>query len=161
MTRETNTSSTTTTDPRSRGVPQRNASIVFAILVGLAAIAVLLQGLWAGIFLQHDGHRDAAGSWIEVHALGGEVALGLAALATAWALWRLRARPELSLGSLALTVLVVVEAYLGGLIADDGKDSLTTVHVPLALAIMALAVWLPLRAAAPVGTPGHRRPPPA
>src|SRR4051794_38217626 len=147
MTRETNTSSTTTTDPRSRGVPQRNASVVFAVLVGLAALAVLLQGLWAGIFLQHDGHRDDAGSWIEIHALDGEVALALAALATAWALWRLRARRELWLGSLALTVLLVLEAYLGGLIADAGKDPLPAVHVPLALAIMALAVWLPLRAA--------------
>jgi hypothetical protein len=58
-------------------------------------------------------------------------------------------------------VLLVVEAYLGGLIRDDGKDSLTAVHVPLALALMALAVWLPLRAAASVGTPVHRRPPPA
>ena len=160
MTRETNTASTTT-DSRSRGVPQRNASVVFAVLVGLAALAVLLQGLWAGIFLQHDGHRDDAGSWIEVHALGGEVALALAALATAWALWRLRAQPELWLGSLALTVLLVLEAYLGGLISDDGKDSLTAVHVPLALALMALAVWLPLRAAAPATSPGRRRPPPA
>src|SRR3954471_16497312 len=150
MTRETNTSSTTTTAPRSQDVPLRSASIVFAVLVGLAALAVLLQGLWAGIFLQHDGHRDDAGSWIEVHALDGEVALALAALATAWALWRLRARRELWLGSLALTVLLAVEAYLGGLIGDDGKDGLTVVHVPLALAIMALAVWLPLRAAAPV-----------
>ena len=161
MTRETNTASTTTTDPRSRGVPQRKASVVFAVLVGLAAIAVLLQGLWAGIFLQHDGHRDDAGSWIEVHAHGGEVALVLAALATAWAFMRLRARPELWLGGLALTVLLVVEAYLGGLIGDDGKDSLTVVHVPLALALMALAVWLPLRAAASDGTPARRRPPPA
>jgi ABC-type Na+ efflux pump permease subunit len=151
MTRETNTAGTTT-DPRSRGV-RRRASVVFAVLVGLVALAVLLQGLWAGIFLQHDGHRDDADSWIEVHALGGEVALVLAALATAWALWRLRARRELWLGSLALTVLLVVEAYLGGLIRDDGKDTLTAVHVPLALAIMALAVWLPLRAAPRAANP--------
>src|SRR4051794_30262457 len=56
MTREPNTPrTTTTTAPRSQDVPQRSASIVFAVLVGLAALAVLLQGLWAGIFLQHDG----------------------------------------------------------------------------------------------------------
>jgi hypothetical protein len=161
MTRETNTATTTTTDPRSRGVPQRSASVVFAVLVGLAALAVLLQGLWAGIFLQRDGHRDDAGNWIEVHAHGGEVALVLAALATAWAFWRLRARRDLWLGSLVLTVLLVVEAYLGGLIRDDGKDSLTAVHVPLALALMGLAVGLPLRAAARVASPVRRRPPPA
>ena len=28
---------------------------------------------------------------------------------------------------------------------QDGKDTLTAVHVPLAMAIMGLAVWLPLR----------------
>ena len=38
------------------------------------------------------------------------------------------------------------EAYLGGLIRDAGKDTLTAVHVPLAMALMGLAVWLPLRA---------------
>ena len=85
----------------------------------------------------------------------------LAALATAWAFWRLRARRDLWLGSLVLTVLLVVEAYLGGLIRDDGKDSLTAVHVPLALALMGLAVGLPLRAAARVASPVRRRPPPA
>jgi hypothetical protein len=30
---------------------------------------VLLQGLWAGIFLQHDGQRDAASGWIDVHVI--------------------------------------------------------------------------------------------
>ena len=44
-----------------------------------------------------------------------------------------------------LLVLLVVESYLGGEIVDHGKDSLTAVHVPLAMLIMAVAVWLPLR----------------
>ena len=43
---------------------------------------------------------------------------------------------------------MALEAYLGGLIRDDGKDALTAVHVPLAMAIMAVSVWLPLRARA-------------
>jgi len=128
-------------------VASRGADRAFSALTGLVALAVLLQGLWAGIFLEHDGERDAAESWIEVHAKGGEVAILLAFLATAYAVLRLRARRELVIGSLALTLLLILEAYLGGLIADDERDSLTAIHIPLAMAIMALAVWLPVRAA--------------
>ena len=119
---------------------------LFGILTGLTALLVLLQGLWAGIFLEHDGQRDAAESWIEVHARGGEITLFLAvaALVVAWV--KLRGRRDLLLGSTALVLLLVLESYIGGLIADDSKDSLTAVHVPLAMATMAVAVWLPLRA---------------
>jgi len=40
----------------------------------------------------------------------------------------------------------VAESYPGGLIRDDGKDTLTAAHVPLAMAIMVLGVWVSLRA---------------
>jgi hypothetical protein len=119
---------------------------VYSGLTGLAALAVLLQGLWAGIFLEHDGGRDGASGWIDVHAHGGEVAILLALLATVWALARLRGRRDLVFGAIALTVLLVLEAYIGGLIRDDEKDSLTAVHVPLAMLLMALVVWLTFRA---------------
>jgi hypothetical protein len=119
---------------------------LFSALTGLSALAVLLQGLWAGLFLEHDGRRDDASGWIDVHARGGEAALVLAVAATIFALWRLRPRRDLWIGGLVLVVLLAFESYLGGLIRDDGKDTLTAVHVPLALAIMAVAVWLPLRA---------------
>lgn len=118
----------------------------FSIVTGLAALLVLLQGLWAGIFLEHDGERDAAASWIEVHARGGEITLALAVIALVIAFVKLRARRDLLVGSAALVVLLVLESYIGGLIADDSQDSLTAVHVPLAMATMAVAVWLPLRA---------------
>jgi MFS family permease len=120
---------------------------VYSALTGVAALAVLLQGLWAGLFLEHDGQRDAAASWIDVHALGGEVAIVFAVLATAWALFRLRSRKDLLYGAIALVVLLVLESYVGGLIRDDGKDSLTPVHIPLAMVLMGMSVWLPLRAA--------------
>jgi ABC-type phosphate transport system permease subunit len=120
--------------------------MLFNVLLGLTTLAVLLQGVWAGIFLEHDGERDAASSWIDVHARGGDIAIALALLATIVAVVQLRHRRELWVGSLALTVLLVVEAYIGGLIVDASKDTLTAVHVPLAMAIMALVIWLPLRA---------------
>lgn len=118
---------------------------VFAALVGLSALAVLLQGLWAGIFLEHDGERDASSTWIGVHARGAEVALILAVLATVVAVWKLRSRTDLIAGSAVLVVLLVLESYLGGVIRDSGKDTLTAVHVPLGMAILGVAVWLPLR----------------
>ena len=120
-------------------------SVLVEVLIGLSALAILLQGLWAGIFLEHDGQRDASG-WIDVHGHGGEVALGLAALATIAAFVLLRSRRDIWIGGLVLVVLLVVEAYIGGAIHDDGKDTLTIVHVPLAMVIMALAVWLSFRA---------------
>ena len=141
------TTSTTESTPSTRTPAARaDRSPVFSALTGVAALAVLLQGLWAGIFLEHDGQRDAAGSWIDVHARGADVALLFAVLATAYALWKRRDRKDLWLGGIVFTVLIVLESYIGGLIRDDSKDTLTAVHVPLAMALMAVSVWLPLRA---------------
>jgi hypothetical protein len=120
---------------------------VFSVLMGISAVAVLLQGLWAGIFLEHDGQRDAGGNWIDVHARGAEVALAFAVLGTAYALWKRRARKDLWIGGLAFIALIIVESYMGGQIRDASKDTLTAIHVPVAMAIMGLAVWLPVRAA--------------
>src|SRR3954471_1585550 len=80
---------------------------VYSALTGLAALAVLLQGLWAGLFLENDGRGEEAAGWIDVHATGGEVAIALAALAAVWALVRLRDRKDLAWGAIALTVLLV------------------------------------------------------
>ena len=64
--------------------------------------------------------------------------VGLAALAI------LLARRELLVGSGALVVLLVLEAFIGGEVYDH--PGLQVLHFPLALSLMALAVWLPLRA---------------
>lgn len=150
----------TTTSARTHRATEdtRGSRQVFAALTGLAALAILLQGLWAGIFLEHDGERDAAGNWIDIHATGGEVAIALAALAAIWALFRLRGRKDLVIGAIVLTLLLVLEAYIGGLIRDDSKDTLTAVHVPFALLLMAIAVWLPLRAGRGAAPPVQRAP---
>lgn len=116
-------------------------SVLLAALTGLTGLAVLLQGLWAGIFLEHDGDRDAAGNWIDVHARGGEVALVLAILTTIVVFVRARRRRDLWVGGILLIVLLLAESYVGGLIRDDGKDTLTAFHVPLGMAIMAVSAW--------------------
>ena len=126
-------------------------STLFSAVIGLAALAVLLQGVWAGLFLREGGYRD---SWVEVHARGGEVAIALAFVATVIAVVRLRARRELVIGSAALTVLLLLEAFLGGKVSDDHSLGAQVVHVPLALALMGLAVWLPTRATRRIGARG-------
>lgn len=121
----------------------RNA--LFSALVGLTTLVVLLQGVWAGIFLEHDGERDAAETWINVHGIGAYVALALALAATVVAVLRLRARTDLVAGCSVLLVLLIAETGLGAAVGS-GTDALTVIHIPLAMAIMGLAVWVSLRA---------------
>lgn len=126
-------------DTQTGGLARR----AFTIVVGLAGLAIVLQGVWAGLFI-HEGH-DYQQNWVEVHARGGDIAIGLAAIASIVALIKLRSRPGLVAGSIALTILLALEAFLGGLIGDS--PSVTIIHFPLALALMGLAVWLPFRSA--------------
>lgn len=138
----------TTTSTNRPVAPSGTGSVAFGVLTGLATLAILLQGLWAGIFLRVDGQRGAADGWVQAHATGGEVAIGLTAIALVVAFVTMRSRRDLLIGTGALLVLLVTESYIGGLIVDSGKDTLTAVHVPLAMGIMGLAVWIPLRARA-------------
>src|ERR1700749_5131513 len=105
---------------------------LFSALVGLAAIAILLQAVWAGIFIRSEKANDA--HWVDVHARGADVAIALAMLALAVAIWRLRSRRDLIIGSAVLVVLLIAEAYIGGLIGDH--EALEVIHFPLALALM-------------------------
>jgi len=144
---------------------RRTTSAAYTVLIALATVAIVLQGVWAGFFLR-PGASDGTG-WIDIHARGGEVALALSVLATLVAFVRVRHRRDLWIGSASLTALLVIEAYLGGLIHDSGKESLTPVHVPLALAITGLAAWLLARSrrrddkASAVVYPAERRSAPA
>ena len=57
---------------------------------------------------------------------------------------QLRERRDLLIGTAVFTVLLILEAYLGGLIGD--KPGVEVIHFPLAMGLLGLAVWLPLRA---------------
>ena len=128
---------------RSSGQPGRTSHPAYSALIGLASLGVLLQALWAGLFV-HEG-QDYEEHWVRVHALGAELTIALAAAATVVAFVTMRGRrTDLVAGSAALTVVLVLESYIGGLIGRH--SSLTAVHFPLAMALMGLAVWLPLRA---------------
>jgi heme A synthase len=114
---------------------------LYRVFVGLAALGILLQGLWAGVFIRPGQDYDS--TWVFVHARGAEVTIACALIATAVVFWKMRARRDLLVGTGALVLLLAFEAYIGGEIFPNA--GLTALHIPLALALMALAVWLPLR----------------
>lgn len=115
---------------------------VYAAIVGVVALVVLFQGVWAGIFIREGKENNS--HWVEIHARGADLAILLAIIAVVWAVIRLRARKDLLFGSIALAVILVLEAYLGGIVGDS--PGVQAVHFPLAMALMGLCVWLPLRA---------------
>lgn len=133
---------TSTSSNHATTANRAGAGRAYTVLLGLAALAVLLQGLWAGLFV-HEG-EDYKDNWVEVHARGADVAIILSIVAFAVLAWKFRDRKDLLIGTGALAVVLVLEAYIGGLIGDS--PDLTVVHFPLAMALMGLAVWLPVRA---------------
>lgn len=133
----------TPTTPTTPAAPTtRRRSPLFSVLIGLTSLTILLQAVWAGIFIREG--QDNNDRWVNVHARGADVAIILALLAVAVAIWQLRSRRDLIIGAIALAVLLIVEAYIGGLIGDH--QAVEAIHFPLALALTGLAVWLPLRA---------------
>ncbi|MBE7187870.1 hypothetical protein [Jatrophihabitans endophyticus] len=131
----------TTTSPKTG---HDGALRLFAALVGVTAVLIVLQGVWAGMFIREG--QDNTHSWVEVHDWGARAAILVSLIAAVVAVVRLRSRRDLLIGSVALFVLLFVEAYVGGLIGDS--PAAETVHFPLALALVGLAVWLPIRSRA-------------
>jgi hypothetical protein len=120
---------------------------LYASVIGLTSLVILLQGLWAGLFIREGKDFDATSAqsnWVEVHDWGARTAIVLAFASFVVAVWRLRIRKDLVVGTGALLLLLLVEAYIGGEIGDHG--SWPTVHIPLAMGLMGLSVWLPSRA---------------
>jgi hypothetical protein len=120
---------------------------LYASVIGLTSLVVLLQGLWAGLFIREGKDFDATSAqanWVEVHDWGARIAIVLAFASLVLAVWRLRVRKDLLLGTAALFFLLLLEAYLGGGIGDHA--SWPGFHSPLAMALMGLSVWLPTRA---------------
>lgn len=132
----------TTLDTDPTRATDSGRSVAFTSVIGLAAVVVLLQAVWAGLFVREG--KDYSQGWVEVHSRGADVAIGLGVIAFVILLVRLRARRDLLIGTAVFVIALVLEAYIGGLIGDT--SSMTVVHFPLAMVIMGLAVWLPFRA---------------
>ena len=144
----------TTADYQSRtedraAAPSTRVESAFASFVGLAAVAMLVQGLLAGIFIQDPQGRDKYQSYINAHGAVADVAIALSLVAAVLAVTSLRHRRDLAIGAVALLVLTAIETLLGhlinGSIGGSDHDALTAIHVPLAMALIALAGWLSLR----------------
>jgi hypothetical protein len=127
---------------RTHEILQRNGPI-FAALIGLTTLAILLQAVFAGEFIQ----RGTQSSWLSAHDVNAYVVIGLAVLSAAFALVRLRtAARSLPIGAVVLVVLVIAQDAIGHAITQSNDDGLIPVHVPLALLIFGLAIWLSVRA---------------
>ena len=129
-------------DGSTHEVLQRNGPI-FAALVGLTALAILLQAVFAGEFIR----PGTGSSWLDAHDVNADVVIGLAVLSAIFALVRLRtAARSLAIGAVALAVLVIAQDAIGHAITQSGDDGLIPLHVPLALLMFGLTIWLSVRA---------------
>jgi hypothetical protein len=121
------------------GGPLERTGPVFAALTGLTSLAILLQAVFAGEFIDR-AHR---GGWLSAHNANADVVVALAVLSALYAVARLRvsARP-LMIGSVVLAVLVIVQTVIGHAITDNNHDGLLVIHVPLALIVFGLTIWI-------------------
>jgi len=121
------------------------ATAWFTRLSGGTALLVLLRAVWAGA-LTRGSAAGAPGWWLDLHLWLGRLTLGGALLATLVCAALLRARHDLLLGGAALVGLLAAEARVGDLVGQAGSlGAIRLVHLPLALAAMLVATWLPLR----------------
>jgi hypothetical protein len=115
----------------------------FAALVGLQALAILLQAIFAGEFIRPGTHSG----WLDAHDVNADVVIGLSVLTAVFALVRLRtAARSLAVGAVVLMVLVIAQVAIGHAITQSNDNGLIPVHVPLALLIFGLTIWLSVRA---------------
>jgi hypothetical protein len=111
----------------------------FTVLVGLTSLAVLVQGITAGLFVNQEG-RDG---WVTVHGVIADITW-VGALVTAIVGFRTvrRMHHRLWIMTGLLFVLALAQTGVGHLITDGGMDGLLIVHVPLTMLIFGLTIWL-------------------
>jgi hypothetical protein len=111
----------------------------FTILVALVSVAVLVQGITAGIFVNQEGHDG----WVTVHGVIADVTWVTALIAAIVGFRTVRRmHHRLWMITAALFVLALAQTGVGHLITDEGMDGLIVVHVPLAMLIFGLTIWL-------------------
>jgi ABC-type uncharacterized transport system permease subunit len=115
----------------------------FTVLTALTSVAILVQAVTAGQFVDKNG----ADGWVTVHGVIADVSWVLALATAVVAFLTIRGVARRLVGwSAALFVLTLAQTGVGHLITELGKDSLIAVHVPLALVIFGLTIWLTVRA---------------
>lgn len=105
---------------------------------GLTLLGVLLQAVWAGAFIDRPGQS----TWISVHEISGFVVVVLALASTLASITLRRAHPGLTLSACGLLVLIIVQTGLGEAITKAGANNLLVAHVPVAVLVFGLGVYL-------------------
>jgi len=124
--------------------PAPAAVRIFSMVNGLALLGVLLQAVWAGAFVDQAGRE----LWITVHEIGGFVVVVLSLVAALVAIAMLRrASAGLTFGAVGLFVLIVIQTGLGEAITKANRQELIVSHVPLAMLIFGLGVYLSIAGA--------------
>ncbi len=118
--------------------PSPGAVRIFSIFNGLTLLGVLLQALWAGEFIDRHGRHV----WVTVHEIGGFVVVVLALVTAVAALALRKASSALTFGALGLLVLIVVQTGLGEAITKGNANELIAAHIPIAVLIFGLGVFL-------------------
>lgn len=119
---------------------------IFNALAGVTTLAVFLQAISAGIFMSFRG-SDAGEPWVTTHDIVANVAVVLALATAIVAIVTVRrAAPALTGAAVLLVVLLVLQTLIGHWI--DSAHWLVAIHVPLALLVFAVTIWLSVRGAA-------------
>jgi hypothetical protein len=139
MTQSTPTNVSTTPD----GAALVRSGPIFAALTGLTSLAILLQAVFAGEFIDRTSH----GGWLSAHDVNADVVIGLAVVTALYAVVALRtaARP-LVIASVVLALAVAAQTAIGHAISDSNDKGLLVIHLPLALLVFGLTIWLSVSA---------------
>jgi ABC-type uncharacterized transport system permease subunit len=128
--------------PRDGG-PLARTGPIFAALIGLTTLAILLQAVFAGEFVD----RSHTGGWLSAHNANAVVVIALAVITAIYAVVALRNTARaLVIGSIVLAVLVIVQTVIGHAITDDNDNGLLVIHIPLAMLAFGLTIWLSVKA---------------
>lgn len=118
--------------------PTPGAVRIFSIVNGLTLLGVLLQAVFAGEFIDRFGPSP----WIKLHEICGYAVVLLAVITAVAAIALRRASSALTIGALSQLMLIVVQTGLGEAISKAGSDELIAIHVPLAMLIFGLGIYL-------------------
>ncbi len=118
---------------------------LFTAFTGVTSLLIFLQAVTAGEFVSQED-RDP---WIAVHGIVGNLTLLVALAVAIFTIVAFRASHRVLMwASITLFVLLLIQTVIGHLITEAKQDGWIGVHVPLALVVFALTVWLSIRAVA-------------
>lgn len=119
---------------------------MFTGLAWVIAVGIVLQGLWAGEML----NRSAGEGWQTVHQITAYILVILSLIAAVIAAVSLRrTRPGLVWPSVGLFVLMIIQTGLGQAMSDGGAHAVIAAHVPVAVLLMGVSVYVALAASRP------------